>query len=408
MTDIASTEIPPTARTPTPVLRRPAGVLPTSRRAGRPRLGFAAVCAAAAASVATAASPPVPVPTPDLPLTLAHVPAFPLAGALRLPAGATKADLEKVVVLLHGAGPQSMDSDLAAVTEGKRPNPFFRDLTDHLVAAGLGVIRYHKRSHQAGLRQKADSTFKDSESFKAFAADPLGAFLADAAAALDWAARELPAASRVLLGHSQGCYLALQLTRTRPDLAGVGLIGLGLQPLDTLVFEQTAYRPLAIFGRVDGDGDGRLTDAELAADDPEAAALRAQLAVLDLDGDGAIGRSEFVGGNLSNGLLKDMFSTAYRVAEARLPTLPAILRGLEKPLAVFQGEWDNQTPAHNARAVQLAARHVWKRPWAFRFYPGRGHALDPRDRYDDLVYRRADPAALADVAAVTAALGAAR
>lgn len=341
------------------------------------------------------------------PVRIERAGTFGLDGVLEWPARA--GDPEGVVVLIHGSGPHGMDGDLAAVTAGGVANPFLKDLAEALRAEGFAVLRYHKRSHQAALLGATDPGFFASPEFRAYAADPMGAFLDDAEAAVVVCERELPRARRYLLGHSQGTLLALQLARRHPGLDGVGLIGFSLMGTATLVFEQTAYRPLGLLRRLDRDHDGGLDGAELGVDDPLARALAAQLGVLDLDHDGRLSEAEFMGGNLSNWMLRPEMITAFdtaRRAEASWPMVPAVLRDLTLPIAFFAGELDNQTPAYNAKAVQMAAPH--QRPVrrrSFRYFAGLGHALDPRDSYDDLVYRRADPAALQAVARGMRALG---
>ena len=85
--------------------------------------------------------------------------------------------------------------------------------------------------------------------------------------------------------------------------------------------------------------------------------------------------------------------------DAALPRPAAILRDLAIPVAIFQGEWDNQTPAFHARGVELLNAAVWKKPTlTFSYFSRLGHSLDSRSGPQDLVYRPADPAALASVA----------
>jgi len=119
------------------------------------------------------------------------------------------------------------------------------------------------------------------------------------------------------------------------------------------------------------------------------------MVVLDGDGDGILDRSEYMAGNLSNILLDSPSVGEYREREAKYPRPAAVIAALKCPVAFFQGEWDNQTPAWNAKAVELLNRAVWKKSnLHFRFFKGLGHALDPRDSYHDLVYRPIDPGAL--------------
>lgn len=336
-------------------------------------------------------------------LTLDRVPGFPLAARLSWPGDGPESEVEAVALLLHGSGPQDMDEDLAGATQGGARNPFFVDLTEALAAQGIATLRYHKRSFVAAQRAREDKAFLETPGYRQLAADPLGEFLADARHAVGWLRTNLPGARVLVVGHSQGCWLALWLAHEGAAVDGLGLIGFALQGIDTLVFEQTVYRPLVELRRLDLDHDGSLSAAELSGEGATAASLRAQRALLDLDGDGALSFDELQAGNLSNSLLRPSGLAEYRRTEATLPDLATTLRETTLPVAFLQGEWDNQTPARNARAVQLVHRVAWQDRWMrFEFFPGLGHALDRRDRYDDLVFRRAEPVALQRTAAVLA------
>ena len=318
---------------------------------------------------------------------------FVLEGRLAHPEGAELEDLTRVIVLLHGSGPQSMDEDLTAVTRDGKSNLFFKTLSDALVTRGFGVLRYHKRSYQSRLAIEADPLFVRGEVFKAFSANPLKYFIDDGAAAAARARALCPAARIYLLGHSQGTSIALWLTREVEEIAGVALIGFANPPLDTLVLEQTVYRPLGIFDEADADRDGFLSRKELARPDPLLRSLEAQMSLVDQDGDGRLARAEFMAGNYSNLLFSDLLGSAYRVEEARRPCPADVVKELDIPVVFFQGEWDNQTPAYSALAVQLANRALWKKDnLSFHFFPKLGHALDRRDDYRDLRYDTIDAA----------------
>jgi len=333
------------------------------------------------------------------------------AGGLSIPAGdsflleaaidAPKArTASRVVVLLHGSGPQTMDEDLSAMCTPGVTSRFFVDLSGALTAKGFTVVRYHKRSYQVHLAAKADPGYFSSEQFKKYAAHPLRYFIDDAEAAVRWVRARYPKVPIFLLGHSEGGIVALQAAREEPSVRGVGVIGFSPLGLDPLLLEQTVYRYQEQFSALDRNHDGFLDDPELAAEGTWATALRAQKATLDFDHDSRVSRDEFLGAQLSNILLDGPTQAEYRVDEAALPRPAAIVRDLAIPVAVFQGEWDNQTPAFHARAVELLNSAVWKKPTvSFTFFPQLGHSLDPRDGPQDLVYRRADPAALATLAA---------
>lgn len=122
--------------------------------------------------------------------------------------------------------------------------------------------------------------------------------------------------------------------------------------------------------------------------------------MLDLDSDGKISRSEFMAGNFSN-LLLDMAPSmrAYRRQEAEYKRPGELLRDLEADVSFFQGELDNQTPLYGVKAVELLNKAAWKKHnLHFHYFPGLGHALDPRDDYQDILFRPAEGKALAVMA----------
>ncbi|MEK7477060.1 MAG: alpha/beta fold hydrolase [Candidatus Coatesbacteria bacterium] len=332
--------------------------------------------------------------------------------SLRLPDGivlpasaeepAPPAPGQRVVILLHGSGPQDMDEDLSGVSQPGIVNRFFVDLSTALRERGFTVVRYNKRSREARVRLQADPSYAKTKSFKDYASHPLAFFVDDARAAVRWSAKRYPKAGIFLLGHSEGGIVALHVARREKAVSGVGIIGFGATSLDTTLFEQVVVRQIPAFEAIDADHDGRISGTELNGSAPLAVALKAQMSVVDLDGDGAVSRDEFLGAQLSNIVVdapRDSMRE-YRRDEAALPRAAEEIRDLAIPVAIFQGEWDNQTPAYHARAVELLNRMVWKKTnLSFWYYPRLGHALDSRPSPGDLVFRHADAEALASVAA---------
>lgn len=296
---------------------------------------------------------------------------YTLPGQLDAPAGA-----RGVVVLLHGSGAHSRDEELSEVTGGKKPNPFFADLSEALQAQGLAVLRYDKRNY--ALRQNPNEAL-----FQGLLEHPGQAFVADACSALAVARQKCPGLPVFLVGHSEGTWVALQAARQDGHIQGLGLIGTSGNSLETLVNDQTAYRPLDYFNRLDKNRDLMLQPVELND------TLRPQMPLLDLDHDGCLSRSEFQAGNLSNILLKPLISDAWRRDEAGLPTPTRLIQEADYRLVFLQGEWDNQTPAYVVQSLDICESRVWhKGNKKFVYFPGCGHALDPRDSFDDLVFRR--------------------
>lgn len=324
---------------------------------------------------------------------------FALETKVAWPDGIEAPKVKRVIVLVHGSGPQSMDEDLTEVTEGQAPNLVFKDISDLLVAKGFAVVRYHKRAKQCQLAIAKDPAFKDFAGFKAYAADPFEYFIEDAREMVELATRRFPAAAPYLLGHSEGAYTGLQLLHRQPAIRGIALIGFAASGLECLVLEQFVYRPLGLFKDLDANRDEILDGAELGAPGPVAPSLKAQMAVVDLDGDGTLSRLEFQAGNYSNMILQPVIDASMILHQAKSPRLTDILQKTDRVVCFFQGLWDNQTPAYHTKAVELVNRNVWKKPdLHFRYFPEHGHALDPRKREDELVFRPMSPEARAALA----------
>lgn len=316
---------------------------------------------------------------------------FLLDGMVAQPGADGAADRRKVLILLHGSGPQSMDENLTAVTQDGKQNLFFKEVSGALTGAGFTVLRYHKRSYQVGLKVTAEPAYKQSDEFKAFEANPLKYFVDDAVACVNYARTTWPDADIGLLGHSQGSYIALQVANQVEHIKGVALIGFAVSSTETLVLEQIVYRPMSLIRRLDTNRDDNLDAAELAVDDPIAATIRPQMPVIDLDADQSVSVMELQAGNLSNLLIRDMGLAAVTRQEATYPRVAEILKNAKCQVVFLQGLWDNQTPAYYTKAVELTNRHVWKKDnLHFTYFPQLGHALDRRDSYDDLIYDTID------------------
>ncbi|MBI3296765.1 MAG: hypothetical protein HYZ75_01280 [Elusimicrobia bacterium] len=129
------------------------------------------------------------------------------------------------------------------------------------------------------------------------------------------------------------------------------------------------------------------------------------MAVLDLDGDGALSRDELMAGNFSNIAVDAASVREYRLQEAQCPKPAELVRDLKIPIALFHGEWDNQAPVYGTKSIELLNKAIWKKPTiSFRYFPKLGHALDPRATPRDLTYRRAAPEAFRAVADTIASL----
>jgi pimeloyl-ACP methyl ester carboxylesterase len=322
---------------------------------------------------------------------------FEIDASATVPPGLSDTEVKRVVVFLHGSGPQDMDEDLSSASKPGTKNLFFVDVSNALVGKGFATVRYNKRSFEMGRRLKADPAFAESETYKSFYRKPLTGLISDARFFARWAHLRFPNARVYFLGHSEGTYIALQEAKDDPLVSGVAIIGFFANSLDTALVEQAVYRNAADFDALDKNGDGVLDESELAGDGVLQKLLRSQMAILDQNHDGKLQRSEFMAGNFANFVIDDPGShiREYRIEQAALPRPGEIIRDAPFQISFFQGEWDNQTPSYAAKAVELLNTLRWHRPnLSFHFFPGLGHALDRRDSYRDIVFRRIDPAAL--------------
>ncbi|MCA9522101.1 MAG: hypothetical protein KC609_14065 [Myxococcales bacterium] len=316
-----------------------------------------------------------------------------LAGKLATPDGASYDAVPRVVILIHGSGPNDMDSSMRAM-DGKTRLRYFKTLSDALVEKGFAVVRYNKRTYelkQLGLKDR--SVFKSPLMRRLTKTGWLKGFVDDVEGVARWATGKLPKAKLYLLGVSQGTHIALIVAHRLKQVAGVALIGFYSTSLHVQMFEQIVYRPQSWFVRADTNGDGKLSRAELLLAGKAGIAIALHLSVFDVDGDGMVSYPEIQAANIIN-LYRLGTDLRYQRQELSYPPIPSLVKHSRAPVLFFQGMWDNQTPAYQAMSMRFLAKNVWKKGnLRFHFFPKLGHLLDPRDRYDSVEYRPMDRAA---------------
>jgi pimeloyl-ACP methyl ester carboxylesterase len=150
------------------------------------------------------------------------------SGSLKLPATlCLPADVSgkvSIVVFVHGSGPNDRDETIG-------PNKPFRDLAHGLAAAGIGTLRYDKRTF--AFKGKVDVMTLTVEEET----------IADAVAAIQFA-RTLPEAdpARVfVLGHSQGAMFG-PVIADRATARGAILLAPAERPFDQVIPEQVRFQ----------------------------------------------------------------------------------------------------------------------------------------------------------------------
>lgn len=253
---------------------------------------------------------------------------WPLPGTLLLPESANPVP---GVVLIQGSGPQDRDETIG-------PNKPFRDLALGLVANGIAVLRYDKRTFTSGSAMVLSGRPITVEEET----------VADALAALD-SLRHLPGVDprRVfILGHSLGGYLAPRVAARDGQLAGVVILAGNTRPLEELIVEQLDY--LAANSPANDRNEAAQRESMLE----QVAKIKALTAA-------------------DSGSRTFLFGAppAYWL-DLRGYDPVAVARGLHVPLFITRGERDYQvTAADDSGWKTLAGRPQT----TFRIYPGLNH-----------------------------------
>jgi alpha-beta hydrolase superfamily lysophospholipase len=247
-----------------------------------------------------------------------------LPGTLALPAGDGKVP---VVVLVHGSGPHDRDETIG-------PNRPFRDLALGLATAGVGVLRYEKRTKAHGARMGVQVTVEEE-------------VIEDALAAVALARSHARAEGVYLLGHSLGGMLAPEIARRDGALAGVVLWAAPARGFATLMAEQLEYI-------------GSLPESAGAEDQRRLRALLDTVALLE-------SRSLAPDVVVMGALARYVYDL-----DARDPV--GVAGALDVPLLVLQGGRDYQ--------VTMEDFELWRRALgggraAFRVYPDLNHLFIP-------------------------------
>jgi len=267
----------------------------------------------------------------EKPVLLGASPVLP--GTLTMPKGTKPVP---VVVLVHGSGPNDRDETIGALK-------VFKDLAFGLASRGVAVLRYDKRTHvepTATVRTQKDEV-EDA---------------AHAAVAMVQTQPGVDASRVVLVGHSQGGYLAPRIAKADPAIKGLVLLAASTRALEDSLVAQLAY-----LTTLDP------SDAKLASAMEQAKHFKAVVESPSLKPDDAVA-VPFASSTIPGSYFLDVRD--YH------PEKVAAALGI--PMLVLQGERDYQvTVADDFGAWNAALAH--KKNATLRTYPGLNHAFATGD-----------------------------
>lgn len=319
---------------------------------GGPALSFPLMRVVAFPKKVKPQTPAAPFPYRDEALAIRSADGATLGATLSLPEGV---DRPNAVVLMHGSGPQTRDTDGT-----------FAVLADALARQGVAVLRYDKR----GIARSTGSYDKHTK-------DDLAQYLHAALVAL----RNRGEFARVgVVGHSEGPGVGAAVAARHPQstdflvsLAGVGLPGVEMLLLQDRVtaiangatpaeaehvvrFARTWYD--AIVAQPDEAQRSSTLKSLEAARSPEYIAMADRLQMSQ----GSL--------SVSNGFAGKEFLRATLLADT-----PRDWRGVKCPVLALNGSIDRQVPPENLKGIIASLRAGGNRDVESAVLPSINHAL---------------------------------
>ena len=237
--------------------------------------------------------------------------------------------IEPAVVFIHGSGPVDRDGNAAGMTMDA-----YRQIAHALARAGIASLRFDKRGvgeseGEAALASRAD-------------------LLADVNAAVDAVQGEdgLGAESVVLIGHSEGSYLAPVVAAENDAVAGVVLLSGAARPLDEITKWQieTLLQHQGV--------EGPQLDALLAQQDQYIAFVEASQGEWS---DYTVEMLQEAMPWMTEDSAQQLLATPLALSWLREHYLdePAdAIRQLDVPVLILSGEKDSQVPASEAELIR--------------------------------------------------------
>jgi len=292
-----------------------------------------------------------------------------LAGTLRLPLADN--DVYPAALFIHGSGPVNRDGNAVDLATGNivMEIDVYRQLAAALSDVGIASFRFDKRG-------VGDS---EGDAMLASRSD----LLDDARAAIQ-ALREQPEIDPnriILIGHSEGSYLAPVLAVEDPDMAGVVLLAGGARALDAI----TRWQVESLLGQ---QGiEGAALEAALAQQDQYTAFVEASqgewsdYTVAELQAE-ISWLSEDAAAQLKASPLALSWLREHYLAE------PAeVITQLQDPVLIVSGEKDFQVPSSEAGLLSELLATAGNDDVIVYVFPDLNHLLRYHPEEPNLTYR---------------------
>ncbi len=288
-----------------------------------------------------------------------------LVGTLTLPASGPRPC--PAALLIHGSGPLDRDGNALGLR-----TDIYRQFAEALAASGIASFRFDKR----GVGESdGDSTSASRTDFLADAREALAALRAQP---------EIDGARAILIGHSEGAYLAPILAAEDPTIAGLVLVAGAARSLA----EITRWQVETIL-RLQGTSDEQVA-AALAQEDDYLAFVKGS--------EGAWGDYSVEEMKSAMPWLTEQAASALAASQLSLPWLrehylddPRTWLGqVSVPVLVISGEKDLQVPAAEADAIRDALEEGKDPEVMVRVFADLNHLLRLHPEAPGLTYQHLD------------------
>ncbi|TFH08362.1 MAG: alpha/beta fold hydrolase [Candidatus Atribacteria bacterium] len=295
-----------------------------------------------------------------------------LAGTLRLPLSGDGP--YPAALLIHGSGPIDRDGNAINVETGAVVMELdaYRQLAVALSDAGIASLRFDKRGvgeseGDVSLAARADLLDDARAAIEALRAQP-----------------EIDASRIILIGHSEGSYLAPVLAVEDETIAGVVLLAGAARPLDAITLWQveSLLKKQGI--------EGETLEAALAQQNQYIAFVEgSQGEWADYTADSLQADLPWLTPEAANQLKSTPLALSW-LREHYLAEPAEVIAQLQQPVLIISGEKDSQVPATEAALLEELLEAAGNQDVTVHVLPDLNHLLRHHPEEPNLTYRHID------------------